>query len=243
MMPGSGRLRRSTGNPRRSRRQRHSGHSVSPPAPEKNRAWKVLQAGADDYLVKPFTARELIARVATHVKIARFRREAEKARRLYDTILSNTPDLAYVFDRNHKFIYANNALLAMWGRSVRRCHRQKLPGAGIRAVACGDARPRDRSGHRYPEASPRRSAVYRHQRPPRLRLHLRSRDGTQRRGGGHRRHHARHHGTQHRRGRTAPERGAPARLRQRNLECRVPHERRLGRDAPTPGQELHRGHR
>ncbi len=35
-----------------------------------------LQAGADDYLVKPFTARELIARVTTHVKMANLRREA-----------------------------------------------------------------------------------------------------------------------------------------------------------------------
>ena len=76
-----------------------------------------LEAGADDYLVKPFTARELVTRVATHVKIARLRRDTERARRLYDTILSNTPDLAYVFDRNHQFIYANNALLTMWGRS------------------------------------------------------------------------------------------------------------------------------
>ncbi len=75
-----------------------------------------LQAGADDYLVKPFTARELIARVGTHVKMAELRRQTEKARRLYDTILSNTPDLAYVFDLNHRFIYANKALLAMWGR-------------------------------------------------------------------------------------------------------------------------------
>jgi PAS domain S-box-containing protein len=35
-----------------------------------------LHAGADDYLVKPFTARELVARVATHVKMANLRREA-----------------------------------------------------------------------------------------------------------------------------------------------------------------------
>ena len=35
-----------------------------------------LQAGADDYLVKPFTARELRARVATHLKMAKLRREA-----------------------------------------------------------------------------------------------------------------------------------------------------------------------
>ena len=78
-----------------------------------------LEAGADDYLIKPFTARELVARVTTHVKIAKLRREAEKAWRLYDTILSNTPDLAYVFDRNHRFIYANKALLAMWGQSFK----------------------------------------------------------------------------------------------------------------------------
>jgi signal transduction histidine kinase len=34
-----------------------------------------LQAGADDYLVKPFSARELLARVGTHVELARLRRE------------------------------------------------------------------------------------------------------------------------------------------------------------------------
>ena len=37
--------------------------------------------------------------------------------RFYDTILSNTPDLIYVFDRDHRFTYANNALLTMWGRT------------------------------------------------------------------------------------------------------------------------------
>jgi DNA-binding NtrC family response regulator/signal transduction histidine kinase len=42
-----------------------------------------LQAGADDYLVKPFTARELMARVEVHLKLAKFRREtAEREERL-----------------------------------------------------------------------------------------------------------------------------------------------------------------
>src|SRR5580700_10336610 len=42
-----------------------------------------LQADADDYLVKPFTARELLARVAMHVKMASLRREtAEREERL-----------------------------------------------------------------------------------------------------------------------------------------------------------------
>lgn len=42
-----------------------------------------LQAGADDYLVKPFTARELIARVEVHLKLAKLRRETvEREERL-----------------------------------------------------------------------------------------------------------------------------------------------------------------
>jgi PAS domain S-box-containing protein len=35
-----------------------------------------FQAGADDYLTKPFTARELLTRVATHIRIAQVRRES-----------------------------------------------------------------------------------------------------------------------------------------------------------------------
>ena len=39
-----------------------------------------MQAGADDYLVKPFSARELVARVDAHVRLARTRRECELVR-------------------------------------------------------------------------------------------------------------------------------------------------------------------
>ena len=38
-----------------------------------------LDAGADDYLVKPFSARELIARVQTHIQLAKVRKEADQA--------------------------------------------------------------------------------------------------------------------------------------------------------------------
>jgi PAS domain S-box-containing protein len=37
-----------------------------------------LAAGADDYLIKPFSARELLARVSTHLEMARVRREAAR---------------------------------------------------------------------------------------------------------------------------------------------------------------------
>jgi len=44
--------------------------------------------------------------------------EAASAKlRLYEAVLQATPDLVYVFDLQHRFIYANDALLTMWGRS------------------------------------------------------------------------------------------------------------------------------
>jgi PAS domain S-box-containing protein len=38
-----------------------------------------MEAGADDYLIKPFSTRELLARVEAHVRMTRIRREAEAA--------------------------------------------------------------------------------------------------------------------------------------------------------------------
>lgn len=43
--------------------------------------------------------------------------ESERRERLYETILSNTPDLTYVFDLQHRFSYANKILLTMWGKT------------------------------------------------------------------------------------------------------------------------------
>jgi PAS domain S-box-containing protein len=41
--------------------------------------------------------------------------ESERQRRIYETALNSTPDLIYVFDLEHRIIYANDALLRMWG--------------------------------------------------------------------------------------------------------------------------------
>nr|WP_283811965.1 ATP-binding protein [Bradyrhizobium nanningense] len=42
-----------------------------------------LEAGADDYLLKPFSARELIARVEANLQLARLRRETSESERRY----------------------------------------------------------------------------------------------------------------------------------------------------------------
>jgi two-component sensor histidine kinase len=41
-----------------------------------------MEAGADDYLTKPFSARELLARVKAHLELTKARREVEAMRRL-----------------------------------------------------------------------------------------------------------------------------------------------------------------
>ncbi|MCC6511210.1 MAG: PAS domain S-box protein, partial [Pirellulaceae bacterium] len=41
----------------------------------------------------------------------------ERQIRLYDAVVSNTDDFLYVFDLQHRFIFANRALLTVWGKS------------------------------------------------------------------------------------------------------------------------------
>jgi PAS domain S-box-containing protein len=50
--------------------------------------------------------------------LAKVSEDAERRRRFFDTVLSHTPDLVYVFDLKHRFTYANNALLAMCGKRL-----------------------------------------------------------------------------------------------------------------------------
>ncbi len=43
--------------------------------------------------------------------------DSERQRLIYEAALSSTPDLVYVFGLDHRFVYANKALLRMWGRT------------------------------------------------------------------------------------------------------------------------------
>jgi PAS domain S-box-containing protein len=75
-------------------------------------------AGADDYLVKPFSARELLARVGTHLEMARLRREADRrenelraeAQRAQEQaadILDSITDGFVALDRDWRFTHVN----------------------------------------------------------------------------------------------------------------------------------------
>jgi PAS domain S-box-containing protein len=46
------------------------------------------------------------------------REQADRQKRVYETITGGTPDLMYVFDLDYRFTYANSALLSMWGKTL-----------------------------------------------------------------------------------------------------------------------------
>lgn len=61
-------------------------------------------------------ATEVTEQVVARQKIEALQQETEKQKRLYEAITNNTLDLLYIFDLNYHFIYANEALLNMWGQ-------------------------------------------------------------------------------------------------------------------------------
>ena len=87
-----------------------------------------LQAGADDYLVKPFASRELLARVSAHLKMARVRSEAAEVERnlraqaelergrLRESFTMAPAAMALLSGPEHRFTFANLAYVKMGGR-------------------------------------------------------------------------------------------------------------------------------
>ncbi|HEY4157342.1 MAG TPA: ATP-binding protein [Polyangiaceae bacterium] len=70
-----------------------------------------LSAGADDYLIKPFSARELLARISSQLELARLRREAAEALRhrgeQFETLLNQAPLGVYLVDADFRMREVN----------------------------------------------------------------------------------------------------------------------------------------
>ncbi|MFN7995769.1 MAG: response regulator [Bryobacteraceae bacterium] len=87
-----------------------------------------LQAGADAYVAKPFSARELLAHVESHLSIARLRlaaaerekqlrREAEQERQRWKDLLENAPaGMAVLRGPDHEFVIVNEEYARATGR-------------------------------------------------------------------------------------------------------------------------------
>ena len=71
-----------------------------------------LRAGADDYLVKPFSAAELLARARASVELARFRNRESQFRR---TLIDSLQEGFFLTDQEGTILEANQAFLALVG--------------------------------------------------------------------------------------------------------------------------------
>jgi PAS domain S-box-containing protein len=96
-----------------------------------------LEAGADDYLIKPFSARELLARVEATLKLAQMRQEAtrreevlraevQSANDALENVLSRIEDQFLALDRDWRYTYANDRVVEVTGKS-----REELLGKSI----------------------------------------------------------------------------------------------------------------
>jgi signal transduction histidine kinase/DNA-binding response OmpR family regulator len=89
-----------------------------------------LRAGADDYLVKPFSTRELVARVRTHLELSRLRRESELQSSRLNALFDQAPAVISVFaGPDHVYRFANTQHLERLGHRqvVGLPVRQALP--------------------------------------------------------------------------------------------------------------------
>ncbi len=78
-----------------------------------------FDAGADDYLIKPFSARELVARIGALLELASIRREAENALRLrtaqFQTLLNEAPLGVYLVGADFRIHEANPPARSLFG--------------------------------------------------------------------------------------------------------------------------------
>ncbi len=81
-----------------------------------------IERGADDYLIKPFSARELLARVQTHLEMARVRKQGEDALRdtkaRLEATLTATEIATWVWDVPNDRVIADPNLANIFSLSV-----------------------------------------------------------------------------------------------------------------------------
>jgi len=89
-----------------------------------------MEAGADDYLVKPFSARELLARVAAHLEMARLRRETsrelQESHDRFEALFNAAPIGVYLVDSDLRIVQVNPMARPSFGDIEARLGRDLI---------------------------------------------------------------------------------------------------------------------
>lgn len=90
-----------------------------------------MEHGADDYLIKPFSARELLARVQAHLELARVRKDAQQEiarnKLFLERIADTMPDLLWIYDLlSGRNVYVNRGVAQVLGYQMEDI--QSYPG-------------------------------------------------------------------------------------------------------------------
>jgi PAS domain S-box-containing protein len=105
---------------------------------------KALEAGASDYLIKPFSERDLLARVTTQLDLAEQRRTAaEEGESLFRTVADHAPVMISMSDTNGLVHYVNQQTVAFTGMT-----REELAGHGWVDAVHPEDRVRTLEAHR-----------------------------------------------------------------------------------------------
>ncbi len=74
-----------------------------------------LDAGADDYITKPFALRELVARIGAALRVVYSRRALREAEERYRLLVETARDFVFALDLEGRFTYVSPSALALTG--------------------------------------------------------------------------------------------------------------------------------
>ena len=90
-----------------------------------------FEAGANDFIVKPFSSSELLARIEAHLRIDNLARDLEISERRYRQLIENSPDGIMLFSDQSKLVFVNsrfNSLLPVKDIAIE-------PGMSIKSLS------------------------------------------------------------------------------------------------------------